>query len=159
MQKIAKKHLIEAYNKFDCNQWKNEIKSLLENNLFSNDNDLIEIPNEKLYLIKDNNQIKYVESLGLNIIDSKLEEAKKDLLEVFNQCHLVLKEKPIFFNQMDEWMFEIDSKNGHFWYSYYRIYQFFGQKYGYNEQQINDLITSVLLHPLKIEGITPIILD
>ena len=60
-------------------------------------------------------------------------------------------------NNKGEWLFDIDydKKNPHFWYSYYRIYEFFTNKYSINYDDIQEVMESILEERLNLKDLTP----
>ena len=61
-------------------------------------------------------------------------------------------------NNKGEWLFDIDydQKNPHFWYSYYRIYEFFTKKYSINHDDIQEVMKSILVGHLNLKDVTPL---
>ena len=61
------------------------------------------------------------------------------------------------FNENGEWLFDIDydSKNQHFWYSYYRILVIFREKYSINRDDFQEVMKSILEEHLNLKAVTP----
>ena len=61
------------------------------------------------------------------------------------------------FNENGEWLFDIDydSKNQHFWYSFYRVWIVFLNKYSINNFDFQEVMKSILEEHLNLKGVTP----
>ena len=159
MIKLTKSQLIDLYNRFNCKQWKENIKEILSENLLTADNELIEIDEKYINLIKTQGTDEQKEYL-FNTYNIDL-TIKPDIIE-FKKLFYEIMEGLIFhktdsryeyLNSKKEFMFEFDFKNNIFWYS--GVYSIFVNKLGYNEQQINELLTIILEETLKLQGLTP----
>ena len=61
------------------------------------------------------------------------------------------------FNEEGKWLFDINynSKNQHFWYSYYRVYSVFLNKYSINIDDFQEVMKSILEEHLNLMEATP----
>lgn len=160
MIKLTKYQLIDLYNRFNCTQWKENIKEILSENLLIPDNELIEIDEKYINLIKTQDTDEQKEYL-FNTYNIDL-IIKPDIIE-FKKLFYEIMEGLIFrkidtgyqyFNSEKQFMFEFDFKNNRFWYSYISVYSIFVNKLGYNYEQVKAFSTIVLEEDFKLKGLT-----
>ncbi len=117
--------------------------------------------------LDDNQKKELLEQLNRT---NKKELVKKEILEILekyksnvsflNSVYGVSKYPNSRFeilNNEGEWLFDIDydSKNPHFWYSNYRIYKVILDKYQINHDDIQEVMESILITHLNLNGVTP----
>ncbi len=85
------------------------------------------------------------------------QQAEKELFEIIKSMKVqIIDENTIkYYNEKDEWMVELEYKNGRLWYSYHSIYLILQSKYSLNEQQISDLVKGMMEKFWKVKGLTP----
>lgn len=67
---ILRSQLIEAYDKFDCGTWRNNITEILAEKPLAKDSDVIDIPNKAIRIFRADStasQKEYVRELGINL--------------------------------------------------------------------------------------------
>ena len=63
----------------------------------------------------------------------------------------------LILDEKGDWLFNInyDTKNPHFFYSYYRIYNFFVNKYPISSYDFQEVMVILLEEYLNLNGVTP----
>ena len=104
-------------------------------------------------IIKDTNELVKQEILEM------LEKYKSNV-RFIDENYNVSKYPTSRFEILDKngnWLFDVDydSKNQHFWYSYYRILVIFRDKYSINYNDFQEVMNSILEEHLNLNGVTP----
>jgi hypothetical protein len=115
--------------------------------------------NQKKELLEQLNETSIDEVIKNDLLD--MLEQNKSNVSFLNSDGSTSKHPNSRFeilNEEGEWLFDIDydSKNPHFWYSYYRIYEFFTNKYSIKYDDIQEVMKSILVGHLNLKDVTPI---
>src|SRR5271157_1158348 len=112
--------------------------------------------NQIIYLNKINNSLKAFER-------NNLKRAKQFFIKEYNECdQKTSKDSPnsvFYVNKNNEIIFEYEKqneKNDYFYVSYNKIWSVFESEFGYNYDEIRDLIKGILESHYKLESVTPI---
>ena len=120
----------------------------------------IELTDEQVNRIFEQTKVKNTKELVKQEILEMLEKYKSNV-RFLTESYKVSKYPTSRFKILDEngdWLFTIvyDSKNQHFWYSYYRVYSVFLNKYSINIDDFQEVMKSMLEEHLSLNGITPL---
>ena len=87
-------------------------------------------------------------------------EFKQYFLSLINGLEISWKNNQnILWKKNDQWLLCYDKKYEIFYWYYYEFYEKINSKFGYNHQQINDLLTPILREHFKCEVITTLKFD
>ena len=104
-------------------------------------------------IIKDTKELVKQEILEI------LEKYKSNVRFIDENCKVSKYPTSRFeiFNENGEWLFDIDydSKNQHFWYSFYKVWIVFLNKYSINNFDFQEVMKSILEEHLNLKGVTP----
>ena len=119
----------------------------------------IELTDDQVKKILEQTKIKDTKELVKQEILEMLEKYKSNV-RFLTESYKVSKYPTSRFKILDEngdWLFTIvyDSKNQHFWYSYYRILVIFRDKYSINYDDFQEVMKSILEEHLNLKGVTP----
>jgi hypothetical protein len=64
-------------------------------------------------------------------------------------------EDRIIYYLGDQWIFDLDLKNKHFWCYYYKVWEIFYKEYDMKYPDVQQLMRDVVLKPFNCEGFTP----
>ena len=99
---------------------------------------------------------------GKDIIKQAYIENPESFLDQFNNLRPVEKGDKIFYVDNDNlplFMYykeDQDSKYGHYYINYYRIWLFFGEIIGYNYTEIQEIMKEWLGTTYNLRGLTPV---
>ena len=119
----------------------------------------IELTDEQVNRIFEQTKVKNTKELVKQEILEMLEKYKSNV-RFLTESYKVSKYPTSRFKILDEngdWLFTIvyDSKNQHFWYSYYRVYSVFLNKYSINIDDFQEVMKSILEEHLNLMEATP----
>ena len=120
----------------------------------------IVLTEDQVNKILEQTKVKNAKELVKQEILEILEKYKSNVRFLDENCE-VSKYPTSRFEILDEngeWLFDIDydSKNQHFWYSYYRILEIFRENYySINYNDFQEVMKSILEEPLNLKGVTP----
>ena len=121
----------------------------------------IELTKDQVNKILEQTNIKDTKELVKQEILEMLEKHKSNVRFLNENCDVSNYPTSRFeiLNENGEWLFDIDydSKNQHFWYSYYRILAIFREKYSINIDDFQEVMKSILEEHLNLKGVTPYI--
>ena len=120
---------------------------------------MIELTDDQVKKILEQTKIKNTKELVKQEILEMLEKYKSNV-RFLGENYKVSKYPTYRFKILDEngdWLFTIvyDSKNQHFWYSYYRVYSVFLNKYSINIDDFQEVMKSILEEHLNLMEATP----
>ena len=119
--------------------------------------------------LDENQKKELLELLNNNEVNTK-ELVKQEILEILEKYKSNVRfidenynvsnyptSRFEIFNENGEWLFDIDydSKNQHFWYSFYRVWIVFLNKYSINNFDFQEVMKSILEEHLNLKGVTP----
>ena len=118
----------------------------------------IELTEDQINRILEQTKVKNTKELVKKEILEMLEKYKSNV-RFLTESYKVSKYPTSRFKILDEngdWLFTIvyDSKNQHFWYSYYRILAIFRENYSINYIDFQEVIKSILEEHLSLMGKT-----
>ena len=119
----------------------------------------IELTEDQVKRILEQTKVKNTKELVKQEILEMLEKYKSNV-RFLTESYKVSKYPTSRFKILDEngdWLFTIvyDSKNQHFWYSYYRVYSVFLNKYSINIDDFQEVMKSILEEHLNLMEATP----
>ena len=119
----------------------------------------IELTDDQVNKILEQAKIKDTKELVKQEILEMLEKYKSNV-RFLDENYKVSKyptSRFEIFNEEGKWLFDIDydSKNQHFWYSYYRILAIFRENYSINYDDFQEVMKSILEEHLNLKGVTP----
>ena len=119
----------------------------------------IELTEDQVNKILEQTKVKDTKELVKQEILEILEKHKSNV-RFIDENYNVSKYPTSRFDILNEegkWLFDIDydSKNQHFWYSYYRILVIFRDKYSINYDDFQEVMKSILEEHLNLKGVTP----
>ena len=119
----------------------------------------IELTEDQINRILEQTKVKNTKELVKKEILEMLEKYKSNV-RFLTESYKVSKYPTSRFKILDEngdWLFTIvyDSKNQHFWYSYYRVYSVFLNKYSINIDDFQEVMKSILEEHLNLMEATP----
>ena len=119
----------------------------------------IELTDDQVKKILEQTIIKDTKELVKQEILEILEKYKSNVRFIDENCKVSKYPTSRFeiFNENGEWLFDIDydSKNQHFWYSFYKVWIVFLNKYSINNFDFQEVMKSILEEHLNLKGITP----
>ena len=120
---------------------------------------MVELTEDQVKKILEQTKVKDAKELVKKEILEMLEKYKSNV-RFLNENGDVSKYPTSRFEIFDEnrdWLFDInyDSKNQHFWYSYYRVWVVFNDKYSINYDDFQEVMKSILEEHLNLKGVTP----
>ena len=120
---------------------------------------MIELTDDQIKKVLEQTKVKDTKELVKQEILEILEKYKSNvrfLDENYNVSKYPTSRFEIL-NENGEWLFNIDydSKNQHFWYSYYRILAIFRENYSINYDDFQEVMKSILEEHLNLKGVTP----
>ena len=122
----------------------------------------IELTDDQVNKILEQAKIKDTKELVKQEILEMLEKHKSNVRFLDNYFHLTKYPTSRFaiLNEEGKWLFDIDydSKNQHFWYSFYRVWIVFLAKYSINYYDFQEVMKSILEEHLSLNDITPVAL-
>ena len=118
----------------------------------------IELTDDQIKKVLEQTKVKDTKELVKQEILEILEKYKSNvrfLDENYNVSKYPTSRFEIL-NENGEWLFNIDydSKNQHFWYSYYRILVIFRENYSINYDDFQEVMKSILEEHLNLMGKT-----
>ena len=119
----------------------------------------IELTDDQIKKVLEQTKVKDTKELVKQEILEMLEKYKSNvrfLGENYNVSKYPTSRFEIL-NEEGKWLFDIDydSKNQHFWYSYYRILEIFRENYSINDDDFQEVMKSILEEHLILKGVTP----
>ena len=119
----------------------------------------VELTEGQVNKILEQTKVKDTKELVKQEILEMLEKYKSNVRFLDENCE-VSKYPTSRFEILDkngDWLFDIDydSKNQHFWYSYYRVWSVFSFKYSINYNDFQEVMKSILVEHLNLNGVTP----
>ena len=119
----------------------------------------IELTDDQVKKILEQTIIKDTKELVKQEILEILEKYKSNVRFIDENCKVSKYPTSRFeiFNENGEWLFDIDydSKNQHFWYSFYKVWIVFLNKYSINNFDFQEVMKSILEEHLNLKGVTP----
>ena len=119
----------------------------------------IVLTDEQVNRILEQTNIKDTKELVKQEILEMLEKFKTNVRFLDENCNVSKYPTSRFeiLNEEGKWLFDIDydSKNQHFWYSYYRILAIFRENYSINYDDFQEVMKSILEEHLNLKGVTP----
>ena len=119
----------------------------------------IVLTDEQVNRILEQTKVKDTKELVKQEILEMLEKFKTNVRFLDENCNVSKYPTSRFeiLNEEGKWLFDIDydSKNQHFWYSYYRILAIFREKYSINIDDFQEVMKSILEEHLNLRGVTP----
>ena len=131
----------------------------MENKIIEVNGVTIELTEDQVNKILEQTKVKDTKELVKQEILEILEKHKSNV-RFIDENYNVSKYPTSRFDILNEegkWLFDIDydSKNQHFWYSYYRILVIFRDKYSINYDDFQEVMKSILEEHLNLNGVTP----
>ena len=131
----------------------------MENKIIEVNGVTIELTEDQVNKILEQTKVKDTKELVKQEILEILEKHKSNV-RFIDENYNVSKYPTSRFDILNEegkWLFDIDydSKNQHFWYSYYRILVIFRDKYSINYDDFQEVMKSILEEHLNLKGVTP----
>ena len=119
----------------------------------------IELTDDQVNKILEQTKVKDTKELVKQEILEMLEKHKSNVIFLNKNGEVSNYPTSRFeiLNGNGEWLFDIDydSKNQHFWYSYYRILVIFRENYSINYDDFQEVMKSILEEHLNLKGVTP----
>ena len=119
----------------------------------------IVLTEDQVNKILEQTNIKDTKELVKQEILEMLEKHKSNVRFLNENCKVSNYPTSRFaiLNEEGKWLFDIDydSKNQHFWYSYYRILTIFRENYTINKDDFQEVMKSILEEHLNLKGVTP----
>ena len=119
----------------------------------------IELTDDQVKKILEQTKIKDTKELVKQEILEMLEKYKSNVrfLTEIGVVSTYPTSRFEIFDENGEWLFDIDydSKNTHFWYSFYRILVVFNVKYSINYDDFQEIMKSILKEHLNLKDVTP----
>ena len=119
----------------------------------------IELTDDQVNKILEQAKIKDTKELVKQEILEMLEKFKTNVRFLDENCNVSKYPTSRFaiLNENGEWLFDIDydSKNQHFWYSFYRVWIVFLAKYSINYNDFQEVMKSILEEHLNLKAVTP----
>ena len=120
----------------------------------------IELTDDQVNKILEQAKIKDTKELVKQEILEMLEKHKSNVRFLDENCNVSKYPTSRFaiLNEEGKWLFDIDydSKNQHFWYSFYRVWIVFLAKYSINYYDFQEVMKSILEEHLNLKGVTPL---
>ena len=121
---------------------------------------MIELTDDQVKKILEQTKVKDTKELVKQEILEMLEKYKSNVRFLDENCNVSKYPTSRFeiFNENGEWLFDIDydSENPRFWYSYYRIWVVFSEKYSINHDDFQEVMKSILEEHLNLKGVIPL---
>ena len=121
---------------------------------------MIELTDDQIKKVLEQTKVKNPKELVKQEILEMLEKHKSNIRFLDNYFHLTKYPTSRFaiLNEEGKWLFDInyDSKNQHFWCSYYNVYNVFNGKYSINYSDFQEVVKSILEEHLSLKGVTPV---
>jgi len=119
----------------------------------------IELTEDQVKKILEQTKVKDAKEFVKKEILEILEKYKSNVRFLTENCEVSNYPTSRFeiLNEEGNWLFDIDydSKNQHFWYSYYRVYDVFLNKYSINYDDFQEIMTDILEEHLNLKDVTP----
>ena len=120
---------------------------------------MVELTEDQVKKILEQTKIKVRKELVKQEILEILEKYKSNV-NFLDENYKVSKYPSSRFeilNEEGKWLFDIDynSRNPHFWYSQYNVYDVFHEKYSINYDDFQEIMKSILVEHLNLNGVTP----
>ena len=119
----------------------------------------IELTDDQVKKILEQTIIKDTKELVKQEILEILEKYKSNVrfLDVNCEASSYPTSRFDILDENGEWLFDInyDSKNQHFWCSFYRVWIVFLNKYSINNVDFQEVMKSILEEHLNLKGVTP----
>ena len=119
----------------------------------------IVLTEDQVNKILEQTNIKDTKELVKQEILEMLEKYKSNVRFLDENCNVSKYPTSRFeiLNEEGKWLFDIDydSKNQHFWYSYYRILAIFRENYSINYDDFQEVMKSILEEHLNLKAVTP----
>jgi len=120
---------------------------------------MVELTKDQVNKILEQTKVKDTKELVKQEILEMLEKYKSNVRFLDENCE-VSKYPTSRFEILDkngDWLFDIDydSKNQHFWYSYYRVWSVFRFKYSINYNDFQEVMKDILEEYLNLKDVTP----
>jgi hypothetical protein len=117
---------------------------------------MIELTDGQVKKILEQTKVKDAKELVKQEILEMLEKYKSNVRFLTENCEVSNYPTSRFeiLNEDGKWLFDIDydSKTPHFWCSYYNVYD---EKYSINYDDFQEVMKSILVEHLNLNGVTP----
>ena len=121
---------------------------------------MIELTEDQVKKILEQTKVKDAKELVKQEILEMLEKYKSNVkfLDGYFNVTKYPASRVAILTEDGKWLFDIDydSKNPHFWYSYFNIGNYFCDKYQINHNNIQEAMKDILDECLNLKGVTPI---
>ena len=119
----------------------------------------VELTEDQVKKILEQTKVKDTKELVKQEILEMLEKYKSNVRFLNENCKVSKYPTSRFeiFNENGNWLFDIDydSKNPHFWYSYYKVWIVFSDKYSINHNDFQEVMKSILEEHLNLKDVPP----